>query len=151
MALTDRIQADLVAAMRARDSEALATLRMVLSGLKTAKVAAGRGDGDLSDAEAVEVLTREAKRRSEAAEVYDQAGRGELADKERRELEIIRAYLPAQLDDSELAALVDEAIAATGATAASDLGRVMSAVMPKVKGRADGKQVNSIVRERLGA
>lgn len=148
MALTDQLQADMTAAMKARDAETVATLRMVIAAVKNAKVSAGHS-GDVTDEETLELLTREAKKRNEAAEAYDAAGRDELAAKERRELEIIRRYLPEQLDEDTVRSLVDEAIADTGASGPSDLGKVMSAVMPKVKGRADGKVVNRVVRERL--
>jgi len=148
MALPEQIQADLTAAMKARDADTVATLRLVVSAIRTLRVAEGHA-GEVTDAEAVDLLTREAKRRTEAAEAYAAAGRDDLADKERRELAVIRRYLPEQLGADELARIVDEAVAATGATAPSDLGRVMSAVMPRVRGRADGKQVNALVRERL--
>jgi len=148
MALPDQIQADLTAAMKARDADTVATLRLVVSAIRTLRVAEGHA-GEVTDAEAVDLLTREAKRRTEAAEAYAAAGRDDLADKERRELAIIRRYLPEQLGADELARIVDEAVAATGATAPSDLGKVMSAVMPRVRGRADGKQVNALVRDRL--
>ncbi len=150
MALPERIQADLTAAMKARDRETVGTLRMVVAAIRNLKVAEGH-QGEVTDAETVEVLTREAKRRTEAADAYDRAGRQDLADAERRELAIVRRYLPQQLGAQELAAVVDDAIAETGASGAGDLGRVMSAVMPKVRGRADGKAVNALVRERLGA
>jgi uncharacterized protein len=148
MALDERIESDLRAAMKARDTERVATLRMALAAIKTARVESGRS-GAVTDAETLELLTREAKRRSEAAEAFAAAGRPELAEKERRELAILEPYLPAQLDDATLAGLVDEAIAEVGASSPSDLGRVMSVVMPKVKGRADGKRVNALVRERI--
>jgi len=149
MALSDDIQADLTTAMKARDAERVATLRMVVAAIRTARVAAG-STGEVSDAQTLELLAKEAKSRTEAAEVYAEAGRAELADKELRELEVIRGYLPAQLDDAELQAVVDAAIADTGAAGPADLGTVMSAVMPQVKGRADGKAVNAMVRQRLG-
>lgn len=149
MALTEQIQSDLTAAMKARDRETTAALRGVVAAIKNARVAEGQS-GDLTDEQTVELLSREAKKRLEAAEAYEDAGRTEQAATERRELAVIRAYLPAQLDEEELRALVDEAIAETGAQDASDLGQVMSAVMPQVKGRADGKQVNAMVRARLG-
>lgn len=148
MSLADQIQSDLTAAMKSRDAETVATLRMVVAAIKNARVEGGR-TGDLSDEETMDILTREAKKRNEAAEAYDQAGRDELAGKERSELAILQRYLPEQLGEDELRAVVDEAIAETGASEPSDMGKVMSAVMPKVKGRADGKQVNAMVRERL--
>jgi hypothetical protein len=149
MTLSEQIRSDLVAAMKARDTDAVATLRLILAAVENARVAPGRS-GEVTDQETVELLAREAKRRSEAATTYDRAGRAELAAKERRELEIIRRYLPSQLGEDELRMLVDETVAEVGATALSDLGRVMSALMPKVKGRADGRQLNALVRQRLG-
>ena len=148
MALTDQIQSDLTAAMKARDADTVGTLRMVMAAVKNQRVAAGQS-GDVTDDQMLELLTREAKKRTEAAEAYDNAGRPELAEKERSELGIIRRYLPEQLDEETLRTYVDEAIAESGATSPSDLGKVMSAVMPKVKGRADGKVINALVRERL--
>ena len=146
--LADQIQSDLTAAMKARDAETVGTLRMVIAAIKNARVAAG-ASGDVDDDQTLELLTREAKKRQEAAQAYAEGGRPELADKEQRELAIIRRYLPEQMTEAEVAQIVDEAIAETGAGGAGDLGRVMSAVMPKVKGRADGKVVNRLVRERL--
>ncbi len=146
--LADQIQADLTTAMKARDSETVATLRMVIAAIKNARVAAG-ASGEVTDEQTLELLTREAKKRTEAAEAYAQGGRDDLSEKERRELEIIRRYLPEQLSEDEVRGVVDEAIAQTGASGPGDLGKVMSRVMPQIKGRADGKVVNAIVRERL--
>ena len=148
MSLTDDIQSDLTAAMKARDSQRVATLRMVMAAVKNQRVASGQS-GDVSDAQVLDLLAKEAKKRSEAADAYREAGRTELADKEEAELAIIRDYLPAQLSEAEIRDIVDEAIAETGASQPGDLGKVMSAVMPRTKGRADGKQVNAIVRDRL--
>ena len=148
MGLPERLQQDLTAAMKARDAQTVATLRMVVAAVKNARVASGQS-GDVTDEQTMELLTREAKKRTEAAEAYDAAGREELAAKERAELAIIRRYLPEQLDEQTLRGFVDEAIAETGASGPGDLGKVMSAVMPKVKGRADGKVINALVRERL--
>jgi hypothetical protein len=149
MGLSEQISSDLTAAMKARDREAMGTLRMVVAAIRNARVAEGH-TGDVTDEEVLDLLAREAKRRAEAAEAYEAGGRGELAAKERRELEIIRRYLPAELTDDEVAAIVDEAVRATGADSPSDMGKVMAAVMPRVKGRADGKRVNALVRDRLG-
>lgn len=150
MALTEQIQSDLTAAMKARDKAATAALRGIVAAIRNARVAEGQA-GDLTDEQTVELLGREAKKRTEAAEAFDNAGRAEQADKERAELEVIRRYLPEPLGEAELRAIVDEAVASTGASGPGDLGQVMSAVMPRVKGRADGKQVNALVRERLQA
>lgn len=150
MSLAQQIEADLKTAMKARDSETTATLRMVLAAIKNLRAEAGHG-AEVSDEEMLELLGREAKRRNEAASAYAEAGRPELADKERRELAVLERYLPGQLGDDELAGVVDETIAEVGASEPSDVGKVMGAVMPKVKGKADGKAVNAMVRERLGA
>lgn len=149
MALTEQIQADLKAAMKARDAATTSALRGLLAELKTASVAEGAA-GEVSQADAIDLLSKEAKKRQESIDAYERAGRQDLAERERFELEVVRRYLPSQLDETELGAIVDEAIAETGASEPSELGQVMSAVMPRVKGRADGKRVNEMVRERLG-
>lgn len=148
MSLATRIEHDLKQAMKARDTETVATLRMVLAGVRNLRAEAGHGE-DVADEEVLDLLGREAKRRNEAATAYAEAGRDELAEKERRELEVLQRYMPRQLDEGELRELVEAAITETGAQGPSDLGKVMSVVMPNVKGRADGKQVNAIARERL--
>lgn len=148
MALPDQIQADLTAAMKARDKTATAALRGVVAAIRNARVAEGQ-TGEISDEQTMDLLAREAKKRAEAAEAFAEAGRDEQAATERAELEVISRYLPAELDEAELRANIDDAIAATGANGPEDFGRVMGAVMPRVKGRADGKRVNALVRERL--
>lgn len=148
MALSEQIQSDLTKAMKARDTDTVGTLRMVLAAVKNARVAAGHA-GEVTDEETVELLTRQAKQRREAADAYDAAGRPELAEKERRELVIVQRYLPEQLDEEALDAIVADAVAETGAQGPSELGRVMSVVMPRVKGRADGTLVSAAVRRRL--
>ena len=150
MSLAQQIETDLKASMKARDSETTATLRMVLAAIKNLRAEAGHG-AEVSDEEMLDLLAREAKRRNEAATAYAEAGRDELADKERRELAVLERYLPERLDRDELTVIVDETIAEVGAQDASDIGKVMGAIMPKVKGKADGGQVNALVRERLGA
>jgi uncharacterized protein YqeY/putative flippase GtrA len=146
--LADTIQSDLHAAMKARDRHAVATLRMVLARIKETRTSVGHGD-EVTDDEVQTLIRREAKRREEAAATYAEAGRDELEAIEVAELDVLRRYLPAEMSDDALAAIVDETIAETGATSASDLGRVMGAVMPKVKGQAGGGRVNALVRERL--
>jgi uncharacterized protein len=136
-------QADVRTAMKAGDRERAAALRMIVDSLqKEAKL----GDGD-----EVAALQRERKKRLEAAEAYAEAGREEQAAAENFEAELIEGYLPAQLSDEELAELVDSAVAETGASEQKQMGQVMSALMPKLGGRADGKRVSAAVRERLGA
>jgi uncharacterized protein len=144
--LTDDVQTAMYAAMKERHADEVAALRLVLSALKSAAIEARH---DLSDEEAVAVLQREARKRREAEQAYREAGRTERADQEALELEVIGRYLPAALDPAKLAGLVDEAVAATGASGPKDVGRVMGQVMPKVKGRADGNEVRRLVLERL--
>lgn len=146
--LADQIQSDLKTAMKARDTQAVAALRMVLARIRETKVSTGHGD-EVTDDEVQALIGTEAKRRTEAARAFSDAGRDELAAKEEAELAVLQRYLPQQMSDEELAAVVDGTIAATGASSAGDFGKVMGAVMPKVKGRADGKRVNALVRERL--
>lgn len=149
MATSEQIEADLKAAMKARDTETVQVLRSVLAGIKNLRAEAGHGD-EVTEDEVTALVEKEAKRRAEAAESYEEGGRPELAEKERRELAVLERYLPERLSEDELRAIVDETIAEVGASEPGDLGGVMKAVIPKVKGRADGKQVNAMVRERLG-
>lgn len=152
-ALKDRLRSDLTTAMRARDAVRAGTIRMALTAV-TAEEKAGKAERELSDAEVVGVLGKEAKKRRESATAYDDAGRSELADRERAELAILTEYLPQQLDEAELTAIVAEevdAAAADGATGMPAMGRVMKAVQGRVAGRADGKQVAALVRARLTA
>jgi uncharacterized protein YqeY len=147
--LKARLQADLNAAMKARDEVTTATLRMSLTAITNEEVA-GKSARELSDEDVIRVLTREGKKRREAAEAFDGAGRPELAARERAEGAVLERYLPAQLDDAELVELVRSAIAETGATSMRDMGAVMKAVQPRVAGRADGKRVSEEVRRQLG-
>jgi uncharacterized protein YqeY len=143
MSALEQVQADVRTAMKAGDRERAAALRMVVDALqKEAKL----GDGD-----EVAVLQRERKKRLEAAEAYGEAGRREQAEAERFEADLIEGYLPQQLSGEELVTLVDAAIEETGASEQKQMGQVMSALMPKVGGRADGKRVSAAVRERLGS
>jgi uncharacterized protein YqeY len=147
--LKERLRSDLTAAMRARDQVRLRTIRMALSSITNEEVA-GKAAHDLSDEEIVKVLTREAKKRREAAEAFAAAGRAEQAEAERAEGEVLAGYLPAQLVIVELRALVTAAIAETGATGMPGMGKVMKAVTPRVAGRADGGRVAAEVRRQLG-
>jgi uncharacterized protein len=143
MTLLDQVRSDSAAALKAGDRGRAQALRVVASELhKAAKEAGG-------DADEVAVLQRERKRRIEAAEAYRDAGRTDLADAESQEAELIEGYLPEQLSDDELQALVGDAVAETGASSANEMGRVMSMVMPRVGGRADGRRVSQVVREKL--
>jgi uncharacterized protein len=148
--LKDRLRADLTAAMKARDPVRTRTLRMVLTSVTNEEVA-GKAARDLSDDEVVRVLTREARRRREAADAFDAAGRTDQAAAERAEDEVLAAYLPAQLSDAELAAVVAEVISETGASGMSAMGQVMKAVTARVAGRAEGGRVAAEVRRALAA
>ncbi|HEY6738175.1 MAG TPA: GatB/YqeY domain-containing protein [Actinopolymorphaceae bacterium] len=147
--LKDRLRADMTTAMKSRETERLSTLRMALTAVTNAEVA-GDQARELSDDEVLAVLEREAKKRRESAEAYDEAGRPELAAKERAEAEIIAEYLPAQLTDEEIDEIVRAAIAETGATSMRDMGQVMKIVQGKTKGRAEGSRVAGVVRGHLG-
>ena len=146
--LKERLRADLNTAMRARDQVRMRTLRMALTSITNEEVA-GAAARDLTDDEIVKVLTREARKRREAAEAFSAAGRSDQAAAERAEGEVLAEYLPAQLSDDELAALVDAAIAETGASGMAGMGQVMRTVTPIVAGRADGARVAAEVRRRL--
>ena len=150
--LKDRLRADLTTAMKARDEVRSSTIRMVLTAITNAEVA-GKEARQLSDDEVVGVLSTEAKKRREAAEAFADAGRAESADKERAEAEVIAEYLPAQLGPDEIAVLVTEAVESTGAQGEGmrAMGKVMGALQPKVRGRADGGAVAAEVRKQLGA
>jgi uncharacterized protein YqeY len=142
MTLADTVKSDLATAMKAREKDRVGALRMVLSELQKAAK-----DGD---ADEVAVLRRERKRRLESAAAYRDGERPELAAAEEAEAELISAYLPAELSDDELGAIVDDAVAQTGASSPRDMGGVMKVAMGAVAGRADGKRVSALVKQRLG-
>jgi len=144
--LTDDVQQAMFQAMKARRPEEVAALRLALSALKSAAIDAR---GSLSEEDAVAVLQREARKRREAEQAYQEAGRPERAEREAFERSVIERFLPPALDPAELARLVDQAVAATGASGPKELGKVMGRVMPEVKGRADGNEVRRLVLERL--
>ncbi|HEX3823691.1 MAG TPA: GatB/YqeY domain-containing protein [Mycobacteriales bacterium] len=148
MALKEQLRADMVSALKSKDELRLSTLRMVLSAITNEEVA-GKSARELSDDEVLKILAREAKKRREAAEAFEGAGRAELADKERREGEVIDGYLPAQLGDDELAAVVREAITTSGAEGPQAMGQVMKVAGPLVAGRAEGGRVAAEVRRQL--
>jgi len=150
VSLHDRIEDDLRAAMKARDRERTSALRMVVAALKNRAVAEGLGpQGRLDDAVVQQVLTTEVKRRKEAASSFEAGGRTDSAASELAEAELYTAYLPAQLDDAELSAIVDEVIDDLGADGPQAMGQVMKATMAKVAGRADGARVSALVKARL--
>lgn len=143
MAVLEQVQDDVKTAMKARDRDRAAALRLIVDVLQQ--------DAKLGKGDEVAVLQRERKKRVEAAEAYENAGRAEQAAAERFEAELIEGYLPQQLSDEELDEIVAAAVAETGASEQRQMGQVMSAVMPKVGGRADGKRVSAAVRAKLGA
>jgi uncharacterized protein len=147
-ALKDRLRSDLTAAMKARDEVTVRTLRMALTSVSREEVA-GATARELSDDEVLTVLTREAKRRREAADAFAAAGRDEQAEAERAEGAVLNAYLPAQLSDDELGELVTAAIEETGASTPRDMGHVMRVLTPRVADRAEGGRVAGEVRRRL--
>lgn len=146
--LADQIQTDLTAAMKARDELRLSVLRMAMAAIKEAKVS-GTEVRELSDDEVIALLAKEAKRREEAAEAFEQGGRPESAARELAERDVLAAYLPAPMSADELAGLVDEALAEGGFDSPAQMGLAMKAAMAKVDGRADGKAVSALVKARL--
>ncbi len=146
MSLSERVDSDIKIAMKKRDDVRLVVLRMLKSELKYKSMDTG---GDLSDEDAIAVLSSAAKKRSDAIIEYRKGGREDLEKLESKELAILREYLPEQLSESGLKALVEKAVDETGASSVNDLGIVMKALMPRVRGRADGKMVNNVVRTVL--
>ncbi len=147
--LKETLRADLTTAMKARDELRTATLRMVLSAVSAEEVS-GKEARQLSDDEVQAVLRREAKKRREAAEAFAGAGRAEQAQREEAEGEVLADYLPSQLEDADLAAIVADVVTRTGAAGMKDMGKVMGAVQGPVAGRADGSRVAAEVRRQLG-
>jgi uncharacterized protein len=143
VSILERIQSDTRDAMKARERDRVGALRMLASALQQ--------DAKLGDGDETAVLQRERKKRLEAADAYREGGDDERAAAERSEAALIEAYLPAQLSDEELAGLVNSAITEARAAEPRDMGKVMSVVMPRVEGRADGKRVSAAVRERLSS
>jgi hypothetical protein len=151
-ALKDQLQSDLTTAIRAQDELTMATLRMALSAITNAEVS-GKEARELSDDEVIVVLTSEAKKRREAAESFDGAGAGDRAGRERAELGVLQRYLPEQLTEDEINAIVADAVAAAaaeGKTGPAAMGVVMKVVTPQIRGRADGGQVAAMVKAALG-
>lgn len=141
---------DLTTAIKARDQLRSATLRLTLSAIGYEETA-GDSARELSDDEVLKIITREVKKRRDAAEAFDKAGRADSAERERAEAEVLTAYLPAQLSDDELRTLVTEAVTETGASGMAGMGAVMKAVQPKVAGRAEGSRVAAEVKRQLSA
>jgi uncharacterized protein len=141
VSLLEQVKDDVKSALKAGEKDRVHALRLIANELEKSAKENGADD--------VEVLQRERKRRLEAAEAYRDAGRTDLAEAEEREAEIITSYMPAQLSDDELGAIVGDAVAESGASSPQEMGKVMALVMPKVKGRADGKRVSAAVKEKL--
>ncbi|MFM7623942.1 MAG: GatB/YqeY domain-containing protein [Actinomycetota bacterium] len=148
MSLKEKLKSDLTESMRNRDEIRSSTLRMILTAIKNEEVS-GKEARDLSDAELISVLSRESKKRREAAEAFDQAGARDRADTERAEGVIIAEYLPKQLSEAEVQDLIASAIKETGANSPAQMGLVMKSLQPKIAGKADGALVSSLVKAAL--
>lgn len=146
MSLLERLNEDMKEAMKNKEKDRLSVIRMIKAALQNEAIRIG---GELSEDEELAVLSREVKQRKDSLREFEKAGRQDLVDKVRTELKVIEAYLPEPLSEEEIAALIKQAISETGAKSKADMGKVMAAVMPKVKGRADGSLVNKLVRQQL--
>jgi len=149
MTLQERVDSDLKEAMRAKDTRKLGVLRMLKSALKYATIAKSGAEAQLSEAEAAQVVRKQAKQREDSIESFEIGGRSELAAKEKEELSILNNYLPQPMNSDELAKVVRETIAETGATSKAQMGGVMKALQAKVAGRADGKTLSQEVSRQL--
>ncbi|AWB83215.1 GatB/YqeY domain-containing protein [Corynebacterium liangguodongii] len=146
--MKEAIRADLKEAMKAKDKTRTGTIRMLLAAIQAAETEGAKHD--VTDDDVLKIIAREIKKRRESAEIYGSNGREDLAEAELAEAAVLEGYQPAQLDDAELAALVDEAIAETGADSMAQMGAVMKAATARAAGRADGKRLSAAVKERLG-
>lgn len=150
MSLVDQIKFDLEMALRNGLKDEVATLRLLLSEIHNYQIAKSPTNFDLGNEEIVGIISKEIKKRRESIEAFEKAKRDDLVEKERKELEVLERYLPKQMTRAEIEALIDELITEIKVSSQSDFGKVMSKLMPKVKGRADGSVVSQIVKERLG-
>ncbi len=144
-----QLKEELKQSMLARNAEKTSTLRMVVSALGYFEIEKGGAGYEATEEDIETVLQKQAKQRRDSIEQFKAGGRDELAEKESKELELIQSYLPQHMAEEEVKRIVDEAVAATGATSAADMGKVMGALMPKVKGKADGSLVSRLVKEKL--
>jgi uncharacterized protein len=151
MTISERIDADLKDAMRAKDAAKLSVLRMLKSAMKYAAIEKSGAEGQLDDAEAMQVIRKQVKQRQDSIEGFEKGGRTELAAKEKDELAVLSAYLPQQMSAEELATAVRETIAEVGATSRAQMGAVMKALQTKIAGRADGKTLSQEVQRQLSA
>jgi uncharacterized protein YqeY len=149
MTLVQQIDSDLKDAMRAKDAARLGVLRMLKSALKYGAIDKSGADAELGDADAVQVIRKQVKQRQDSIESFEKGGRSELVEKEKAELAILNSYLPQQMSPDELAKVVGETIAETGATSKAQMGAVMKALQPKIAGRADGKTLSAEVQKQL--
>jgi uncharacterized protein YqeY len=143
----DKINADIITAMKAKDEAALSALRMLKSAIKYKEVDLKR---EPKDEEVIDVLSKQAKQRRESIEGFEKGNRADMASKEKAELALIEKYLPAALSDAELAVLIEQAIKSSGAAGPKDMGKVMAALTPKIKGKADMAKVSALVKGKLG-
>ena len=150
MELSQQIDQDLKEAMRAKNATRLSVLRMLKAALMNAAIEKSGADAKLNDADAVQVIRKQAKQRQDSIESFEKGGRAELAAKEKEELSILQSYLPQAMSADDLAKMVREAIAEVGATSKAQMGAVMKAVQPKAAGRADGKTLSAEVQRQLG-
>jgi len=144
-----QLKEELKQSMLARDAEKTSTLRMIVSALGYYEIEKGGAGYEATEEDIEAVMQKQAKQRRDSIEQFKAGGRDELVEKETKELELIEAYLPKQMSEEEVKKLVDEAVASTGATSPADMGKVMGALMPKVKGKADGSLVSRLVKEKL--
>jgi uncharacterized protein len=151
MKIQERIDSDLKESMRAKNASKVGVLRMLKSALKYAAIAKSGSDAELSDAEAAQVIRKQAKQRQDSIESFEKGGRAELAAKEKEELSILNAYLPKAMSTDELGALVRQTIAEVGATSKAQMGAVMKALQARVAGRADGKTLSQEVQRQLNS
>ena len=147
MSLQEKLNTDLKAAMRARDELRMLVLRTLLSSMNYAEIAKQK---KLDDGGVIEVIGKEIKQRRESIEAYEKGNRKDLADKEKAEMAVLQEYMPAQMSGEEITAIVEKVIAEVGAKGPGDKGKVMQKLMPQVKGKADGNEVNNIVTDLLG-
>ena len=147
--LKDKIQEDMKAAMIAKDEEKLSTIRMLKSALQYYEINKGGADYSATDEDVLDVVGKEIKKRRESIDLYEKGGRPDLAEKEKRELEVLQGYLPEQMSEEEVSKLVEEAVSSTGASGMQDMGKVMGVLMPKVKGKADAGLVSNLVIAKL--
>ena len=146
MTIEERLNQDMKTALKSNDKVRLETIRLLRSQIHNAGITKGK---ELSEEEVLEVMAKEVKKRKESIKMFEDGGREDLVEKETQEMEIISSYLPEPLNEKELETIVSEAIKETGAESMRDMGKVMAVVMPKTKGRADGKQVQELVKKKL--